>query len=349
MAPNIPTTSDRWTARQERGKDGLQLDRNAVIPPIGPTSCLIKMAAVSLNYRDVAMMTGAYPGRFKGSMVPCSDGAGTIIAIGSNVSLYNVGDRVCTLFSQGHQSGFVTPAIRETTLGNKLDGVLRRHAVFDETGLVAVPKSLSLIEATLTAWNALFGLEGRRLKAGDAVLAQGTGGVSLFAMQLALAAGATVIATTSSDTKAEKLRRELGVQHVVNYKTNEHWGETARGFTLDQEGAHHIIEVGGENSMQQSLKALRAEGVISIVGFLGGKPLAGQELCSFTDVLFIAAIVRGINIGSKEQFVAMNGFIDQHGIKPVVDGKVFRFEEAKEAYQYLLDQKQWGKVVISFD
>ncbi|KAK5686887.1 hypothetical protein LTR17_026760 [Elasticomyces elasticus] len=345
MAPNILTTSDRWTARQERGMDGLQLEPNAAIPPIGPTSCLIKMAAVSLNYRDVAMLTGAYPGRFSGSMVPCSDGAGMIIAIGSNVSLYKVGD----------QSGFVTPAIRETTLGNKLDGVLRRHAVFDETGLVAVPDSLSLIEAgtlpcaALTAWNALLGLEGRRLKAGDAVLAQGTGGVSLFAMQFALAAGATVIATTSSDVKAEKLNRELGIQHVVNYKTDEHWGKTVRKCTSDQEGAHHVIEVGGENSMQQSLKAVRAEGVISIVGFLGGKPLAGQELCSFTDVLFIAAIVRGVNIGSKEQFVAMNGFIDQHGIKPVVDGKVFRFEEAKEAYQYLLDQKQWGKVVLSFD
>jgi len=355
MATDMPTTTAQWVIHFDRGMDGLQLIHDAAIPPLGPTSCLVKIAAVSLNYRDVAMATGLYPMSFQSRIIPCSDGAGTVVAVGKNVTLHKAGDQVCTLFSQGHQTGFVTPAIRQTSLGSKLDGVLRQYAVFDETGLVSTPTTYSLLEActlpcaALTAWNALYGVEGRSLRAGDTVLVQGTGGVSVFAAQIAVAAGATVIATTSSNAKADKLKRTIGVHYVINYKTDEHWGKTARQLTPDQGGAQHIIEVGGERTMQQSLAAVRCEGVISVVGFLGGKPKAGEELCSFTDVLSLAAIVRGINIGSKGQFQQMNEFIDQHRLKPVIDEKIFKFDEAREAYQYLLDQKHWGKVVIAIE
>ena len=167
--------------------------------------------------------------------------------------------------------------------------------------------------------------------------------MSLFAAQFAFAAGATVISTTSSDDKAEALKR-LGVQHTINYRTNPKWGAIARDIS-GGEGVHHIIEVGGNATLAQSLDAVRLEGVVSLIGFLGGndKP---SDMPGARELLTSLALIRGVNVGSKAQFVAMNDFIDKTGTRPVVDEHVFGFEQAREAYEYLLGQGHFGKVVI---
>jgi len=298
------------------------------------------------------MLQGNYPFAVQAGRVPVSDGAGTVIATGSSVESLKAGDKVCTLFHQGWQTGLLTPEIRATTLGNYLDGVLRKYAVFPEGGLVPFPSYLTSIQAAtlpcaaVTAWNALFGLESRALQKGQTVLVQGTGGVSVFATQFALGIGATVIATTSSEEKAKKLK-EIGVQHVINYKTNPDWGEAARRLSPGGHGVEHIVEVGGNASMQQSFKAIKIEGVISMIGFLGGKDASSAS--SFGDCLATLCILRGVNVGSKEQFLAMNEFMAAKKILPFVEERLFELDEVKEAYQFLWDQKQWGKVVIKID
>ena len=214
-----------------------------------------------------------------------------------------------------------------------------------------MPENLSAEEAStlscaaLTAWNALYGLESKTLKPGDVVLTQGTGGVSLFAVQFAVAAGATVIATTSSEAKAKKLK-DIGAHHVINYKDDKNWGETVKRLTSNGLGADHVLEVGGPTTMAQSLKAIKIDGVISIIGFLGG---SSEDQPSFLDCLSNLCTVRGILVGSRLQFEDMNRAIEANKIKPVVDERVFKLEEAKEAYQYMWDQKHFGKVVIKVD
>lgn len=212
-----------------------------------------------------------------------------------------------------------------------------------------MPESLSWVEAStlscaaLTAWNALYGLEGRQVKPGDVVLTQGTGGVSLFALQFAVAAGATVIATTSSDDKAKKLK-SLGAHHVLNYKSDPNWGETAQNLTPGHLGVNHIIEVGGPSTMKQSLMTIKIDGVISIIGFLGG--IKDESEPSYLDAWQNVCIVRGIMVGSRQQFEEMNRAVEAIGLKSVVDQKTFTMRETKDAYQHMWDQKQFGKVVI---
>lgn len=275
-----------------------------------------------------------------------------MIDVGKRVKRFQKGDQVCTLFNEGHLAGSLTPELLGTGLGGAIDGTLRGHGVFEESGLVPKPKNLSAEEAStlscaaLTAWNALYGLPGKALKPGDVVLTQGTGGVSLFAVQFAAAAGATIIATTSSDEKAERLKG-LGAHHVINYKADRNWGETAKKLTADGLGADHILEVGGPTTMAQSLKACKIDGVITIIGFLGGGQ--GKDEPSFMECLSNLCTVRGILVGSRLQFEEMNKAIEANNIKPVVDEKVFRFDEAKEAYQYMWDQKHFGKLVIKVD
>jgi NADPH:quinone reductase-like Zn-dependent oxidoreductase len=194
-----------------------------------------------------------YPFAMKDNTVPASDGAGTVAATGSRVHRFRPGDKVTTLFNQAHIAGSLDPYSISTGLGGTIDGCLRQYGAFDEEGLVKAPENLNMLEAStlpcagLTAWNALYGLEGggRALKMGDWVLTQGTGGVSIFAVQFAKAAGARVVATTSSKEKGEVLKK-LGADHVVNYKDDENWGETAKKFTPGGEGFTHIVEVGGK-------------------------------------------------------------------------------------------------------
>ena len=302
-------------------------------------------------------------------MVPASDGAGTVDAVGKKVTRFQKGDKVLTLFNQGHIAGSLDAQSLAGGVGGMVDGALRQYGAYDELGLVSMPSNLNFLEgssltcAALTAWNGLYGLKGRDLKPGDWVLTQGTGGVSIFAVQFAKAAGARVIATTSSSDKAEKLK-QLGADHIINYKDDENWGETAKKHTGGT-GVNHVIEVGGPATMKQSLNAIAIDGVISIIGFLGGGKVDNPP--GFLDCLMHIATVRGVLVGSRQQFEEMNRAIEANNIKPVIDEKVFKLEETNDAYQvsakpcrprvldtadslqYMWDQKHFGKLCISID
>lgn len=261
---------------------------------------------------------------------------------------FQPGDKVVTLFNQGHQFGPVDTAASVTGLGGIVDGTLRQYGVFNETGLSAAPSNLNDVEtatltcAGLTAWNALFGL--KPLKPGQWVLTQGTGGVSLFALQFAKAAGARVISTSSSAEKCETLKK-LGADHVINYKEDPKWGETAKKLTTGGAGVDHIVEVGGAGTLEQSCAAIKFEGVISIIGFLSGQK---------TDISAVHALMhictfRGVYVGSRQQLEDMIACIEANDIHPVIDEKVFTLEQAKEAYQYMWDKKHFGKVGIKIE
>ena len=284
----------------------------------------------------------------KHGVVPGSDGAGTIIEIGSRVSRFQNGDRLCTTLNQRHISGALTPQIMQTSLGGSLNGTLRQHGIFEESGLVHIPAHLTFREAStlpcaaVTAWNALYGLSGRPLKAGDTVLTLGTGGVSLFAVHFAVAAGATVISTTSSAEKGEALKK-LGAHHIINYRDDKSWGETVKKLTPGDEGVDFTVEVGGAATLKQSLAAIKIDGIIATVGAIGG---SNEQEPGMLNAWYNTCLVRGIAVGSRAQFEDMNKAIASNAIKPILDEKVFKLEEVREAYQYLWEQKNFGKVVV---
>ncbi|KAI9649540.1 hypothetical protein NHQ30_002120 [Ciborinia camelliae] len=350
MSQSIPKTTKTWKVQGQDGFDSLKYDTEAALPELGANDVLVKLHAASLNYRDLIIPKGQYPFALVDGVVPGSDGAGEVLAVGSKVTRFTPGAKVLTLFNQSHFGGSLDNLSSQTGLGGVLDGTLRQHGIFNENGLVDMPSSLSYLEgatlpcAALTAWNALYGL--KPLKPGDVVLTQGTGGVSIFAVQLAKAAGAIVIATTSSKSKAAKLKK-LGADHVINYKTTPEWGAHARSLTPSSVGVTHIVEVGGPTTMVQSLKAIKFDGVITIIGFLGGD--AKEKEPGFLDCLLNICTVRGVLVGSREMFEDMNRAIVANDIKPVVDQKVFELDELKEACQYMWDQKHFGKLVIKIE
>ncbi|KAF7597227.1 hypothetical protein BBP40_008069 [Aspergillus hancockii] len=324
--------------------------KDAPVPKVGDNEVLVKFHAASLNYRDLVIPKGMYPFALSFPVVPGSDGAGEVVEVGPKVTQFSKGDKVLTLFNQLHQYGPIDPTAAGSGLGGVIDGTLRQFGVFNENGVVKSPKNLTHLEAStlscaaLTSWNALYGL--KPLQPGQTVLVQGTGGVSLFALQFAKAAGATVIATTSSAEKAEKLK-QLGADHVINYKSDTNWGETARKLTPDNVGVDHVIEVGGSGTLNQSFKCIKFEGVISIIGFLGGVDPKTQP--HILDTLSNICTVRGVYVGSKELLNSMIKAIEANDIHPVVDPKVFTLEKAKEAYEYMWDQKHFGKLAIKID
>ncbi|KAL8913842.1 MAG: hypothetical protein Q9171_001446 [Xanthocarpia ochracea] len=347
----VPTTTKQWTVTGKDGFDSLKFHENAQLPKLGDHDVLVHFHYFSLNYRDLIIPKGKYPLPTKDNVIPGSDGAGTVEAVGARVTQFKPGDKVLTLFNQAHQAGPISRAIVGTGLGGAVDGALRQYGSFDQTGLVHMPVTLDFKQsstlpcAALTAWNALYGIESKALKPGETILTQGTGGVSIFALQFAKVAGARVIATTSSAAKANTLR-QLGADTVINYKDDLNWGETAKKASPHGLGVDHILEVGGPKTMTQSLKAAKPEGVISIIGFLGGM---SKEQPSFLECLNHIVTVRGVLVGSRLQFETMNEAIDANGIKPVVDEKVFPFEELKDAYQYMWDQKHFGKLTVKID
>ncbi|KAI1097628.1 NAD(P)-binding protein [Jackrogersella minutella] len=343
-----PSTTKQWVITgTDKGFDGLELTE-VPVPAVGENEVLVKLHAASLNYRDLIIPKGMYPFATKFPVVAASDGAGEIVEVGSKVTKWKKGDKVITLFNQGHQYGPIDPHAAVTGLGGVLDGALRQYGVFSENGLVRSPKNLSHAEAStlpcaaLTSWNALYGL--KQLKPGEIVLVEGTGGVSIFALQFAKAAGATVIATTSSSAKADTLKK-LGADHVINYKEDPNWGETAKKLTPNGVGVDHVVEVGGAGTVEQSLKAIKLEGIISIIGFLGG----AKAQASIIDTLVHICTARGVYVGSKALLEDMVAAIEVNDIHPVVDKEVFAFEKTKEAYQYMWDQKHFGKLTIKIE
>ncbi|KAI1344469.1 putative zinc-containing alcohol dehydrogenase [Xylariaceae sp. FL0016] len=344
----VPSTMKAWqVAGTDKGFDGLNFV-DVAVPKVGENEVLVKMAAASLNFRDLIIPRGEYPFPANLPVVAGSDGAGEIVEVGAKVSKWKKGDNVVTLFNQGHQFGPVDLSSAATGLGGVFDGTLRQYAVINENGVVRSPKNLSPVEACtltcagLTSWNALYGL--KQLKPGQWVLVQGTGGVSIFALQFAKAAGAYVIATTSTKEKAETLKK-LGADHVINYKEDVNWGETAKSLTPSGWGVDHVIEVGGKDTAAQSLKAIKMEGVITIVGFLGGVKVESSIIECLTNL----CTTRGIYVGSREQMEDMVAAIEANNIKPVIDEKVFSFDKTREAYDYMWAKSHFGKVAIKIE
>ncbi|THH26389.1 hypothetical protein EUX98_g7800 [Antrodiella citrinella] len=326
--------------------DALTLISDVPVPTPVANDVLVKIRAVSLNYRDLMLVLGLYPGA-KENTIPCSDAAGEVVAVGDRVTKWKVGDRVTVNFSTAHLHGDITPAIMAHSLGANADGTLTEYRSFPAEAVVSIPDHLTFEQAAtlpcagVTAWNALQGPV--PLKGGDYVLVQGTGGVSVFGIQFAHALGATIIATSSSNEKL-KVAKKLGADFVINYKENPDWEQDVLKIT-DGRGVDHIIEVGGTNTIIKSIKAVRHAGWIHNIGFLAGFDSDVKPAEITGSLLFKGAIFRGILVGSVSQFEDMNRLISSHKIVPVVD-KVFEFAEAKEAYKYLESQKHVGKVVI---
>ncbi|KAI0326840.1 NAD-P-binding protein [Cubamyces sp. BRFM 1775] len=340
---SIPQKTREYRLPKADGFQSLTLTE-APIPQLKATEVLVKVHAVSLQYRDLIIARGKYPRSQKENLIPCSDMAGEIAALGAEVKGWNVGERICSNFAVDHVFGDATEEIKATSLGGPIDGVLAEYKVVPAHALVRVPEHLSYEEAStlpcaaLTAYNALLGPN--PLKGGDTVLVQGTGGVSIFGLQLAVASGATVIATSSSDAKLE-IAKKLGASYTINYTKTPNWDEEVLKITNGR-GVDHIIEVGGPGTLMKSANAVRCGGSIGLLGFVAGP--ADVSMLP-VEVIIKTIILRGILIGSRAQFEDMNKLISAAKLKPVVD-KVFSFEEAREAYEYLASQKHVGKIVI---
>lgn len=282
-------------------------------------------------------------------VVPGSDGAGVVVATGKSVTRFQPGDRVFTITHSSYLHGWLSDQDTQTGLGGLLDGTFRQYGSFLEWGLVEVPASLGLFEAAslpaagITAWNALYGVSGLQLKAGDTVLTQGTGGLSIFAAQFAIAAGAIVIATTSSSEKVAKLK-SLGVHHVINYREVPAWGDVAKQLTPHGRGVDIIVEVGGSSTLEQSLAAIRRGGVIAVCGAVGG--IGASQEPTLIRAWLNNCIVRGVAVGSRMHAEDMSEAVRSTNLTPVLDPKVFKLEDLKEGLHYLKAQKHYGKVVI---
>jgi NADPH:quinone reductase-like Zn-dependent oxidoreductase len=311
-------------------------------PQPGPGQVLVNLRAVSLNYRDLMVVKGLYNPKLRLPMVPLSDGVGEVAAVGAGVTRVKVGDRVAGIFMQKWLAGELTEAKARSTLGGGQEGMLTEAVVLHEDGVVHVPEHLSNEEAAtlpcaaVTAWHALI-VEGG-LKPGDTVLVQGTGGVSLFALQVARLTGARVIATSSSDDKLARVRA-LGASDAINYKTAPDWDERVRQLTGGV-GVEHVVEVGGAGTLPKSLRAVRLGGRISLIGVLSG---AGQV--NPMPILMKNVRVQGIFVGSREMFEAMNRAIALHQLRPVVD-RVFAFHEIREALRYMESGAHFGKICL---
>jgi NADPH:quinone reductase-like Zn-dependent oxidoreductase len=302
------------------------------------------MHAASLNYRDLMVLRGQYNPKLRMPMVPLSDGVGVVEGLGEGVTRFASGDRVVGTFFQGWVDGRIDKKASGTALGGAIQGVLRDYVVFEEDGLVKAPAHLtdaqaaSLPCAAVTAWHALFE-EGPHFS-GDTVLVQGTGGVSLFALQFAKQAGLSVIVTSSSDAKLERART-LGADETINYKTTPDWEEAARKLTGGL-GVDHVIEVGGSDTLPRSLKAVRMGGTVSVIGVLSGV----GDTVGPRGLLVNSLRLQGIYVGSRAMFERMNRAIEAGKLQPVVD-RVFPFAEALEAYRHMESQKHFGKICIS--
>ncbi len=329
---------------QEFGIDKLSLVERDMPRP-GQREVLVRLTAASLNYRDYMVVNGIYDPKLKRPMVPLSDGAGVVEETGPAVTRFKKGDRVAACFMQKWVEGPPTREKGASALGGAIDGVLREFAVFSEEGLVRAPASLddeqvaALPCAAVTAWHALF--EHTPAVPGDTVLIQGTGGVSIFALQFAKLAGMRTIITSSSGQKLERARA-LGASECINYKTTPKWEEEARKLTNGQ-GVDHVVEVGGSDTMPRSLRAVRMNGTISVIGVLSG----ADPTVSPVSILMNSIRVQGIYVGSREMFDRMNRAIEFHRLKPVVD-RIFPWMEIKEALRYMETQQHFGKICLKF-
>lgn len=325
------------------GFDHLQLATRPDPKP-GPGQVLLRMKAASLNYRDLVVPNRGY-GSFTGNLplIPVSDGVGEVVEVGAGVTRVKVGDRVCPCFHQGWLAGEPDIERMTQTLGGPIDGAMADYMCLSEQGLVKVPAHLSDEEAAtlpcaaLTAWSALVTYE--RLRPGSRVLVQGTGGVALFALQFAKLLGAHVTVISSSDEKLARAK-QLGADAGINYVATPEWSKPARELTGGR-GFDHIVELGGEKTLPQSLRAIRPGGTISMIGVLSGSALAAPLGLVVTRQVRL----QGITVGHRDGFEAMMRAVEQHRVRPVID-RVFAFEQLKEALAYLKSGAHFGKICI---
>ena len=323
--------------------NGFGIDNLHVVERVQPKlgfGVMVKMKAWSLNYRDLLVVKGLYNPKLKFPFVPLSDGVGEVTQVSAGVTRVKVGDRVAGCFMQRWLAGELTDVGSKSSLGGGVPGIASEYVELSEEGVVKVPDHLSDEEAAtlpcaaLTAWNALVVQGG--IKAGETVLIQGTGGVSIFALQFARLMGARVIATSSSNAKLERVK-QLGASDGINYKETPAWEEKVRELTG---GVDHVVEVGGAGTFNQSLKAVRLGGRISLIGVLAGK---GE--INLMPVLMKGVCVQGIYVGSREMFEAMNRAIALHQLRPVVD-RVFDFKDVQAAFRHLESGAHFGKICL---
>jgi NADPH:quinone reductase-like Zn-dependent oxidoreductase len=312
-------------------------------PRPGPGEVLLKMCAWSLNYRDLLVARGAYGAPPQAGLLPLSDGAGEVVEVGPGVTRVAPGDRVAGCFMQGWLAGDVTAEAARTALGGAIDGMLAEYKVLSAEGVVTLPASLSYEQgatlpcAAVTAWNAL--VREARVKAGDVVVLQGTGGVSLFALQFAKLHGARCIITSSSDAKLA-LAQQMGADELINYRQQPDWDKAVVELTGGR-GADVVVEVGGAGTLEKSLAAVRYGGIVTLIGVLTGT--AGP--IPTAAILRRHSRVQGIYVGSRDMFEEMNRAIALHRLQPHID-RTFDFEAARDAYEHLAAAGHAGKVVI---
>jgi NADPH:quinone reductase-like Zn-dependent oxidoreductase len=316
------------------------------VPRPGPGQVAVAIKAVSLNFRDLAVVTGRYPRRVSGPTVIASDGCGEVVSVGEGVATFKAGDRVAGSFFQDWITGPFAREYGSSALGGAIDGVLTEQRVFDQEGLLRLPEHLSYAEgatlpcAGLTAWNALVATA--HVQPGNTVLLLGTGGVSIFGLQFAKLHGARVIITSSSDEKLERARA-LGADETINYKKNPEWEKEVLSLTGGN-GVDIVLEVGGAGTFPQSMTAVRASGQIVVIGVLTG--VAGTVPLGLIGLQTLS--VRGVYVGSVAMFQDMNRALTLHGVRPVID-RVFLFSETRDALRYLQSARHFGKIVISLE
>ncbi len=334
-----------WQLAAPQGVDALKLNQ-LPDPQPAPGQVLVRVRATSLNYRDLMVASGRYGPGVPLPLIPLSDGAGEIAAVGAGVTRWKVGDRVAGTFFQNWATGPLRREVFEAALGGSLNGMLAQYVALAADGVVAIPPHLDFAAAAtlpcaaLTAWQAL--VTQGRVSAGQTVLVLGTGGVSIFAMQFAKMHGARVIITSSSDAKLARAQA-LGADGIINYRTTPDWEKEVFRLT-DKTGADHVVEVGGTNTFPKSLRAVAMGGTISVIGGVSGF----TSEVSLRDILGKSVRIQGIFVGSREMFEAMNRAITQHRLQPVLD-RTFPFAEAPAAYRYQESGAHFGKLVITVE
>ena len=312
----------------------------------GPGEVLIRMAAASVNFRDFVMTRRGY-GSHSGELplIPISDGAGTVVEIGAGVTRLRPGDLVCPSFAQSWIAGSMREEHRAFMLGGPLDGVMQEMMLLPQQGVVKAPKGWSALEAAtlpcaaLTAWSAVIG---NGVKAGDAVVTQGTGGVSLFAALFAKMQGAFVILTSSSDEKLERAKA-FGADLGINYKARPEWGREVRN-ALSGRGADLVVELGGAQTLDQSLRAIRTSGTLAMIGVLSG----GMAELNLGRVVTTNVRLQGVTLGSRNAFEEMVRAIELAGVKPPIDPKRYAFADVADAIRAIADGRHFGKICIEF-
>jgi NADPH:quinone reductase-like Zn-dependent oxidoreductase len=332
-------------AYQVQTNGGIDAIRRVDLPSPRPGvgEVLVRMRAASLNFRDLLICRGGYARNDRCPVIPLSDGAGEVIAVGDGVTRLRPGDRVVNCFFEDWDAGDVDELQFRTARGGGIDGVLAEEVVFRERALLPIPEHLSFEEAAtlpcaaVTAWQAIVTLG--QIRSGDTILTLGTGGVSLFALQIAKMHGAKVIITSSSDEKLSRARA-MGADETINYGTVPDWDVEVRRMTGDR-GVDNVVELGGIGTLPKSMACTRLGGRVSLIGVLSGVSGSINPL----PALFNRLTIQGIYVGSREMFEAMNRAIVANRLSPVID-RVFDFDQALDAYRHLKSGEHFGKIVV---